>query len=294
MKHLNTTTQGIVQLSDQERIKYTLQEKWIGYPKAKTIYDKLDDLMNHPITNRMPNMLLVGETNNGKTAILKRFAKKNDAYIDSRTSLLVAPVVYVQAPPLPEEKRLYNNLLDTLQAPYKLSEKVEKKQQQVIHLLRKVDAKMLIIDEIQHVLAGNMGKQRLFLNVIKYLGNELNIPIVCAGIKTALNAIQTDDQLSNRFNPVSLSKWTLSDDYFRLLASLESIMPLKKESNLTDDEIAMSILNLSEGTIGEIMTVVQQATIYAIKTNKEFIDKKILSEIDYLSPSERKKESKRI
>ncbi|NAW50117.1 hypothetical protein GNY06_01505 [Elizabethkingia argentiflava] len=48
----------------------------------------------------------------------------------------------------------------------------------------------MIIDEINHVLAGTISKQRLFLNVIKYLSNELNIPLVCSGTKLAFNAIQ--------------------------------------------------------------------------------------------------------
>ncbi|WP_394350819.1 TniB family NTP-binding protein [Elizabethkingia argenteiflava] len=59
-----------------------------------------------------------------------------------------------------------------------------------MHLLKELEVKVLIIDEINHVLAGTISKQRLFLNVIKYLSNELNIPLVCSGTKLAFNAIQ--------------------------------------------------------------------------------------------------------
>ncbi len=47
-------------------------------------------------------------------------------------------------------------------------------------------------DEIQHVLAGPALKQRHFLNVIKYLGKELQIPIVAVGTRDAFNAVQTN------------------------------------------------------------------------------------------------------
>jgi hypothetical protein len=67
-----------------------------------------------------------------------------------------------------------------------------------LQLLSTVGVKMLIVDEIQHVLAGPMLRQRHFLNVIKYLGNSLQIPIVAAGTHDAFNAIQTDPQLSFR------------------------------------------------------------------------------------------------
>ena len=96
---------------------------------------------------------------------------------------------------------------------------------EVVQLLSTVGVKMLIVDEIQHVLAGPMLKQRHFLNVIKYLGNELQIPIVAAGTHDAFNAIQTDPQLSNRFEPALLRRWTLTDEYLRLLASFEVALP---------------------------------------------------------------------
>ena len=48
---------------------------------------------------------------------------------------------------------------------------------------------MLIIDDVQHVLAGPTLKQRHFRNVIKYLGNELQIPIVGVGTRDAFNAL---------------------------------------------------------------------------------------------------------
>jgi hypothetical protein len=46
-------------------------------------------------------------------------------------------------------------------------------------------------DEIQHVLAGPLLKQRQFLNVIKHLGNELRIPVVAAGTQDAANTDST-------------------------------------------------------------------------------------------------------
>jgi Bacterial TniB protein len=55
-----------------------------------------------------------------------------------------------------------------------------------------INVKMLIIDEIHHVFAGPLLKQRHFLNVIKYMGNELKIPIAAAGTHDAFNAIQID------------------------------------------------------------------------------------------------------
>ena len=73
----------------------------------------------------------------------------------------------------------------------------------VLHLLRDTQLRVLIIDEIHHILAGHIAKQRHFLNVLKYVGNELKIPLVGVGTIDALRAIQTDPQMVNRFEPVS-------------------------------------------------------------------------------------------
>ena len=64
-KHLNELAVKQLNLDDDERIEKIRSDRWIGYPKAKTVLTKLDDLLSYPRTERMPNMLIVGDTNNG-------------------------------------------------------------------------------------------------------------------------------------------------------------------------------------------------------------------------------------
>ena len=147
---------------------------------------------------------------------------------------------------------------------------------------------MLIIDEIQHVLAGPTLKQRHFLNVIKYLGNELQIPIVAVGTRDAFNAIQTDPQLANRFEPELIGRWTMTDDYVRLLASFEVAFRLARPSALVDRTLAQKILNLSEGTIGEISALLTRAALDAIECGAEQITSASLDRCGYIAPRDRR------
>ncbi len=290
MTHLTDNARVIAQLTDAERIEKILSEKWIGYTRAKKITDRLEDLLVHPKTHRMPNLLIVGDTNNGKTQLLNKFFNNHKPIIQPEITHLNAPVVYIQAPSQPEEAKFYNAILERVFAPYKLNDRIEKKQHQAISILRNINTRILIIDEIHHILAGSYNKQRIFLNVIKYIANELQIVIVAAGIKDAFNAINTDAQLSNRFEPAILPRWEMGEEYLRLLKSFESILPLKKASDLIDTDLALKILSMSEGTIGEISTILKKAAIQAIKTKSERIDKKALESIDYIPPSDRKKQ----
>lgn len=288
MNHLHPTIAQLLDQSDETRINKIMNDKWIGYPRAKKIMNKLEDLLQHPKTIRMPNLLIVGDTNNGKTLLVNKFFNAHKPSIKDSDEKLNTDVLYVQAPHKPDEKMFFNNLLDVLFVPYRINDRVERKQQQVIKIMGHIGVKMLIIDEIHHVLAGNANAQRSFLNLIKYLANELQIVIVAVGIKDAFNVINSDPQLANRFEPVILPKWTMDEEYQRLLASFEYTLPLKKASLLSDHVLASQIMAMSEGTIGEIATILRKAAVFAIQSGTEQITKKTLTSIDYISPSERK------
>src|ERR1700693_2806873 len=168
------------------------------------------------------------------------------------------------------------------------SHRIDCLERETLRLLETVNVKVLVIDEIHHVLAGPMLKQRQFLNVIKYLGNELQIPLVAVGTQDAFNAIHTDPQLANRFEPAILPRWIMGDEYLRLLASFESLLPLERPSMLIEPALALKILSLSEGTIGEIATLIQRAALYAIEHNIEQITSVGLDGCGYIPPSRRR------
>src|SRR5207248_6491647 len=135
-------------------------------------------------------------------------------------------------------------LLETYQPRGRVS--LAKKQSQVLRLLQLIDLQMLIIDEIHNIVTGPVSKQRQFLNVLKYLGNDLQIPLVGLGTKEALRAVQADPQLANRFEPAALPPWQLNQEFQMLLASFERTLPLRKPSRLANEQVARKLLALSE------------------------------------------------
>ena len=288
MDHLKEELRPLVALPQKERINHILNEKWIGYPLAKHVLNLLEELLEHPTTHRMPNILLVGDTNNGKTVLVNKFERAHPAKVGEQGEGIHAPVLLVQAPPVPDEKRFYNLILDRLFVPYSVNDRVEKKQQQVMYILKHIHLKVLILDEIHHILAGSLSRQRAFLNVLKFIANELCISIVGVGTRDAHNAIQTDPQLSNRFETLYLPTWQMNEEYLRLLSSFELILPLRKPSQLTQSDMAIKILTMSEGVLGEISTIIKKAAISAIKSGEETITKKTLDTIQWRSPSQRR------
>lgn len=77
--------------------------------------------------------------------------------------------------------------------------------------------------------------QREFLNLLRFLGNELRLPLVGIGTKEAYLAIRTDDQLENRFEPMVLPAWQEGKELESLLASFVAILPLPPIKHRIED-----------------------------------------------------------
>ena len=73
--HLNEQAVEHLALADDERIAKIRSSRWIGYPQAEKTLAKLEDLLTYPKSHRMPNLLVVGDTNNGKTMLVQKFCK---------------------------------------------------------------------------------------------------------------------------------------------------------------------------------------------------------------------------
>ncbi|CAM4210426.1 TniB family NTP-binding protein [Pseudoalteromonas ostreae] len=290
--HLNEDVRSLLDKSNEERIEYILSSRWIGYSKAIDILGKLEDLLVYPKKHRMPCMLIVGDSNSGKTMIAERFIDLHPAYEREDNEGIVIPALFIQSPPTPSESRLYSNILSKLFAPFRPSDSAEKKHHQVKTIMAACNVKMLVIDEIHSLLAGPLDKQRVFLSVIRNLSNELKIPIVGLGTKDALRAIKTDPQLDNRFKPSLLPRWEMDTDFRRLLASFERMLPLANSSNLKSKAIAQKVYFMSEGLLGEVSDILTQAAIFAIRSGLESITLELLEKIDYESPKERKKSNR--
>jgi Bacterial TniB protein len=292
--HLHAAARAALALPLAARLERLRRPRWIGYPRAKQLLAKLDDLFTHPKTHRMPNLLIVGDTNAGKTMLANRFVQGHQANDNPDGDAAIVPVLAIQAPPGPDESRFYNTILEALSAPHNPRERVAQKQFQVLRLLKQIGLRMLIIDEVHNILTGPVTKQRQFLNVLKYLGNDLQIPLVGLGTREALRAIQADPQLANRFEPAALPRWQLNQEFQMLLASFERALPLRTVSRLADAPLARQLLAWSEGSLGELSALLTTAAVYAVTSGAERIDAEVLAAIEWVPPSERRRQAERL
>jgi len=140
------------------------------------------------------------------------------------------------------------------------------------------------VDEIQDILTSTARQQRIALDTIKFLMNELHIPIVALGTAEAPRAMQLDEHLNARFRYRELPVWKQDGYLVNFLDALEAILPLAKPSLLSSMPMMAAIIRLSGGVLDRIVKTICYAAAHAVETGDECITVTLLERADVEPP----------
>lgn len=271
-------------LSDEDRISWIRADRWLDLEQARFALAWLEDLLAYPPRDRMPCLLLYGDTGMGKTKIVRKFLRDHPASFDRGTGVTTMPVVAMQMPAEPVERDIYGELLAALGAPGPTDGATHRLKEVCRRLLRSMNVRMLIIDEIHAMLAGSFRQQRVFLNAIRFLANDLRIPLVCVGTDLARQALLTDPQLAERFEAFHLQRWNNDARLAQLLASLATILPLRRPSTLAKPVICRRVLELTDGVTVRVFRLIETLAVEAIRSGDECITPESFETQDLMLP----------
>ncbi|MGO4155423.1 TniB family NTP-binding protein [Cupriavidus sp. YAF13] len=240
LTHLLPEVRSLAKSDDNVRILALARDRWIDYPRATQAFELLDRLVKIPPRQRMPCVLLYGESNIGKTQVIAKFERRLPPEYDEIAGVERRKVVSMQMPPTPDQNRFYTSLLFELGAPFNASARLNVLEHLSRELLWKVSPRMLVVDEVHHLLSGNYREQRASLNLLKFLANDLQMTIVLVGTHDAEIALQTDSQMSSRFARFEMPRWQESEAFRGLLAAFERVLPLRRPSNLSRRPFALA------------------------------------------------------
>jgi len=289
LQQLPERTKKNLEMDITSRINFIKQEKFIRHSKYIKINKLLENLYTEPLKERYRSILLVGDSDMGKTVMVKDFAKSK-IIKDEETQTFIEGVMYIRTPNKADLHDLYNRIFQFFVVPYRRDEPVSERENKIKHYCEINSVKMIVIDEIQGALIGSIAKQMEFMNGIKNLSAFLKIPIVMVGVPKAVSLVRSDHQLISRFIPIKIKNWEMDENYISLLYAIEMTLPLRKPSSIYKDEkLALDILEMSNGLTGGIITICNSLAIKAIKNGKERIERKMLRDIEYISASNNKK-----
>lgn len=282
MDHLLEHVRPYLDRDQEERIAYIRAPRWIGHHAAQDSHRRLAELLLRPASLRTQGLMLVGPYANGKTMIAERFAVEH---------LRTSPKQRVWIAQTREGAGLghfYASILQALRAPGADMWNLGRKAEQLDHLLFSLKPKVLILDEFHNALRGRARDVEAVFAFLRRIGRQYDISPVLIGEVAVCDFINATSEMASRFDLVAVPRWQYDEHYLMLLDSLEAALPLAKSSDLSTEPLARLIFSLSEGLIGEIVTIVAKAAIAAITSGTERISKANIDALRYVPISQRR------
>lgn len=271
--HLHAEVRSVAALPEEERIAHIQAERWIRHPAAERVLGYLQEAFDQGPRRRMENVLLLGKGGMGKSMLLERFERQNAASFDEASGAQPRPVLVVPMAPVPTESEFFECVLEAAGAPWAgYARNGAHLRAGVIRLLRELGMRVLVIDEINSVLAGTPHQQRLFLQLLRFLSNELRAALVCAGIPEARHALLSDPQLRSRFGDLELPPWAPGEELRDFINRLVWSMPLREPSPVDSAKLRALLAERSGGVTLGICRAVERAAIAAIRSGRERIE----------------------
>lgn len=271
--HLPQDVRPVAALDAEARISHIRAERWVQHAAADRVLGYLHEAFTQPRRERMENILLVGESGMGKTMLIRKFERQTTPSFDEVTGVQQRPVVVMLMPHQPTETQFFDQLLRAMNAPsaghftrsYPLREPA-------IRLLRELGTRVVVIDELNSVLAGTPRQQRVFLQLLRFLSNELRLAFVGVGVPEARHALFSDSQLRSRFSDVELPPWSMGEDLRDFVTRLTWSLPLREPSPVDSSKLRRLLLDRTGGITLGLCKAFERAAIAAIRTGQESID----------------------
>lgn len=281
--HLDEAVRPDLLLSDARRIARIDRDRWIGYGRAQTAFEGLRRLLLSERRQRPDNLLVVGASNNGKTAIARRFLARTQPPEDPGASASTIPVALIQAPNGPSAVQLLDAIRAALGQPAGRRETTAQLRKETYRIARGVGLRLLLIDDLHDIRGSRVGS---VLVELRDIGSVLGVSLGCFATREIAYVLRQDDQFSNRFELMPLPRWEIEDpDYWRLLHTFARRLPLRSPSELTEPGLAAYILGRAEGLIGAVTHLLRRAAVEAVRTGHERIDRAMLERVTTTTPA---------
>lgn len=165
----------------------------------------------------------------------------------------------------PNERRLFAQILPVLGAPQNPRATIVELERTTVRLLDDLGVQVLVLDEIHNVFAASWREQRVVLNTLRYLSNELKLSLVCFGIMEARQAINGDVQAIGATLRLHLIAAVDSGQRVRATRPSHRAQPALKEPSVLTVKGLRRILLVSDGVSARIFRMLNDVAIEAIE-----------------------------
>lgn len=210
-----------------------VRQTFAHFPQIEAPLRRLNEMFNAGrVEGQEPDfLLLLGEPGTGKSTLLKYFARQHPRIVHE--TFTEVPVLYVPIPFQCSTSGLLSAELRELGSPMWDKGTDRDKLEQLTTLSKACRVRLIVPDEVNHLI--DRGKEKTHYKAgdcIKQTGDNSFVPHVLAGIPRSRALLETNEQLADRmevmtlerFSPDPSSRYTIADALGVFHGLLEAVM----------------------------------------------------------------------
>lgn len=279
-------------LSEYQAFQKRIEDLYVEHPEVKRIWKRIDRIRE--ITKRgadndeSPNNLFIeGYSGAGKTQCLKKYVRNNPSTTiydeECNVKIDITPVLYMKLPVPFTYKGFYNNILKSIEPNYPhLNNDVDSIKHQAFSLMMKLQVEVLIIDEMDYLVASTFVQQKAVMENIKDICNSTNVSLVCVGTHEIEPLRTLNRQHRRRYPKTILGHFASCDEVFLdFLQEIEKQLASPIKLNWSDPQSAFAplLFELTGGLVGYIKPIIREVMELIGVFDEKFNDFSILKNI---------------
>lgn len=268
----------VLGLSLSNKIKF-LNDLKVAYPKMRSILDTVEECQDSTKLSTKPKCLsIIGPSGSGKTTLME-IHKKNYPDIDTFEGV-TKNILYSRIPCPARIGSLPTKLLYDLGDPfYSKKSSIAIQTQRLYNLLASCNVKLIILDEVQHLVDRNSEKLiRDSSDWFKELIDNCRIPVIFLGMPESKRIFVENQQLANRVSYYEELEPFKYDNTFRVLLNyFDESLPFPYVSGLAQQDISIRIHIATKGLMKHIRDLIVESSILALKHEHDRITMPILA-----------------
>ena len=288
-QHVDPDVRTILKESESVRDGAAKEDYWIKVPLAEEAVSTVRGLVTSTATTRPDCALIMGDTNMGKSATIKRLRKifpYEKERIDETTMRTISPFVSTEVPGDSTPKKMLENILYDMEVDSRLIPVYMKNHSRALNIIADAKVRVVALNAVQQFDNAGLRTQEFIRGLLLEL-SERGISLVFVGSAAAEIWVDADESLGNRtlYRHV-LRPFALGKKYQSFLAAAERRLFLREPSNLALLH-AERLHGMTNGSVGENVSLLRLASRSAIG-KEEMITEAVLNRIKWTSPTERR------